>query len=511
MPPTPLTVRTASGASLQDDDLFSWKSYFMRCWAATHHSNVERYLPVSWKPFFRVLVMYKVRLGRWLERLVYPNRKRKALLIGIKQSKGDVELSRPHIDVIAMRDLLMNVYGYQENDISIMLDDTARVDQRMIPTRQNILRAIGELVKDANPGDRFVFHFSGHSTQVPNLRGTEDDDMDEAVISADGTEIIDNDLRKNLVDILPPGSHLVAIFDTCHSGSLLDLTHHRCNRLPPPALDISTQGVNGGPSRQVPWTPIQARLSIYQHQVPPTPTSPVPPKPVRRSALPSSSGSAPKPPVRKRTLSRKTTLEIRAPTLTDPTRITIKTGSSSPGASPQMERYRDFGSPIQKTPGRRMSSILEAASVEGQERDTRWLRDEDRERTQCMSPERAEPRPVCDGGKLCEAARAAADARLANVVALGASQDGQFTWEDQEVGRTMTAVLVENLATNPLMPLEELMRIVSNETYQNIQKMHHDWEEFKKRSPTDAAAQAVQQDFSKEWQDPQDMSMPFLM
>ena len=102
----PLTVRT--GASPKDDDLFSWKSYFMRCWASMHHSNIERYLPPSWKSFFRVLVMYKVRLGRWLERLVYPNRKRKALLIGIKQSVGEVELSRPHKDVISMRDLLMS-------------------------------------------------------------------------------------------------------------------------------------------------------------------------------------------------------------------------------------------------------------------------------------------------------------------------------------------------------------------------------------------------------------------
>ncbi|KAF7978214.1 hypothetical protein HWV62_1202 [Athelia sp. TMB] len=491
MPPTPLTVRTASGASLKDDDLFSWKSYFMRCWASTHHSNVERYLPQSWKPFFRVLIVYKMRLGRWLERLVYPNRKRKALLIGIKKSAGEVELSRPHTDVLAMRDLLTTVYGYRENDIVIMLDDGASSDPNMRPTRLNILRAITELIEDAKAGDRFVFHFSGHSTQVINKTGTEDDGMDEAIIPSDSLEIIDNDLKKMLVDPLPVGSHLVAIFDTCHSGSLLDLTHHRCNRPPRPPSGIADKA---DPPRHLPWTPTQARLSIYQHQVPAAPSPPVVPKPVRSATLPAPSGSAPtKPPVRKRTLSRKTTLEIRAPTLQKPTRISIKTGSSSPGASPQMERYRDFGSPIKRSTVAGMAAILEGGQANEGERQVRWLRDEDGDQLHYLSPERTEHPVLCDGGKLCEAALAAADARFANVIALGACKDGQFTWEDETVGRTMTAVLPN---TNP-----DLLR--SEETYKNIDKMHRDWEEYKKRAPTDAAAQAVQQDFSEEWQDPQ--------
>ncbi|KAF7973461.1 hypothetical protein HWV62_15050 [Athelia sp. TMB] len=399
----------------------------------------------------------RLRMSSWrdcVESQRNIRRKHKALLIGIKQSIGEVGLSSPHKDVLSMRDLLMNIYGYKQEDITIMLDDNALADPHMIPTRQNI---IGVLVDNARAGDRFVFHckytVSGHSRQVPNL---EDDDMNEAVISVDGIEIVDKDLRKYLVDTLPAGIHLVAIFDTVYSSSLLavDLTHHRCN--------------NGGPKKQVLWAPLS-------------------PMPVRRSTLPGSSGSVPKPPVHKRTISRETTLEILAPTMTDPARMIMRIGSSSPDTSAQMERCRDFEFPTQKTRGGRLSFILKAASVEGEERDTRWLRDEERERMQSISPERAEPPPVCEGGKLCEAARAAAE------------------------------VLVETLANNPLMPLEELVRIVSDETHKNM-KMHQDWEELKKRSPTDAAAQAVEQDFSQESQDVQlashwklDMSMPFLM
>ena len=39
------------------------------------------------------------------------------------------------------------------------------------------------------------------------------------------------ELRDMLVDPLPVGSSLTAIFDSCHSGTLLDLDHYLCNRV----------------------------------------------------------------------------------------------------------------------------------------------------------------------------------------------------------------------------------------------------------------------------------------
>ncbi|KAJ6607838.1 hypothetical protein B0H10DRAFT_2069980 [Mycena sp. CBHHK59/15] len=42
---------------------------------------------------------------------------------------------------------------------------------------------------------------------------------------------VDNELHAVLVAPLPVGSHLVAVIDACHSGSLLDLQHYRCNRV----------------------------------------------------------------------------------------------------------------------------------------------------------------------------------------------------------------------------------------------------------------------------------------
>ncbi|KAJ6526923.1 hypothetical protein DFH09DRAFT_1371484 [Mycena vulgaris] len=57
--------------------------------------------------------------------------------------------------------------------------------------------------------------------------------MDECLVPLDGEKmmIVDNELHACLVRPLADGVHLVAVLDTCHSGSLLDLPHYRCNRV----------------------------------------------------------------------------------------------------------------------------------------------------------------------------------------------------------------------------------------------------------------------------------------
>lgn len=47
-----------------------------------------------------------------------------------------------------------------------------------------------------------------------------------------GTDVVRNqDLRHLLVEPLPPGACLTAIFDSCCSGTLLDLEHYACNNV----------------------------------------------------------------------------------------------------------------------------------------------------------------------------------------------------------------------------------------------------------------------------------------
>jgi hypothetical protein len=69
---------------------------------------------------------------------------------------------------------------------------------------------------------------TGHGGQVEATQGDEDDGMDECIYPVDFKQagpIVDNDLHDILVRSLQPGVRLTAIFDSCHSGSVLDLPY----------------------------------------------------------------------------------------------------------------------------------------------------------------------------------------------------------------------------------------------------------------------------------------------
>ncbi|KAK7038309.1 caspase domain-containing protein [Favolaschia claudopus] len=159
---------------------------------------------------------------------------RRALLVGIRlcKSKEYAELPTAHEDVYKMRDLLIDVYEYTPSEITVVVDDG--VKGHLQPTRHNILAAITELVNGVKKGDHLCFHYAGHSSQIPNERSnSEEDGMNECLVPLDGEEmmIVDDELHNALVRPLPAGAHLVAVMDTSHSGSLLDLDHFLCNRV----------------------------------------------------------------------------------------------------------------------------------------------------------------------------------------------------------------------------------------------------------------------------------------
>ncbi|KAK0432792.1 caspase domain-containing protein [Armillaria borealis] len=162
-----------------------------------------------------------------------PQRKALIIAIGKTSSPGLAELRCPHRDARNIGQLLVDIYGYKAENVVTLLDSNdsdSRRNSRQ-PTRKNIISHMKAFTHDAQPGDRFFFYFSGHSTQQQNESGTEEDGQDECLVTRSGSCIRDNDLRKYLVDPLPAGCQLTAVLDTCHSGSLLDLPHYRCNRV----------------------------------------------------------------------------------------------------------------------------------------------------------------------------------------------------------------------------------------------------------------------------------------
>ncbi|KAH7098393.1 peptidase C14 [Auriculariales sp. MPI-PUGE-AT-0066] len=207
----------------------------------------------------------------------------KALLIGIRykgrafenQPAGSAQLDGSHQDVRNIEELIMKKYGYKRTDITLMMDDGVH----KAPTRANIISEIKQLVKGAKTGDRFFFHFSGHGSQVVDTNGDEPDGYDEAIwpmdfkLNDDSSYIIDDDLRELMVNALPPGCRLTALFDSCHSGTILDLPNEVKGT--PKSKTVSLPTVDHHPSPPTAHPiPVQSPLLAR----PPTPTIGTPPR-----------------------------------------------------------------------------------------------------------------------------------------------------------------------------------------------------------------------------------------
>ncbi|KAL5526293.1 MCA1_2 [Sanghuangporus sanghuang] len=151
--------------------------------------------------------------------------KKKALCIGINYIGQKAELKGCINDVHNVQRFLSS-HGYNRDDIVTLTDDAR--NQRQLPTKQNIIDAMQWLVRGASPNDSLFFHYSGHGGQTKDLDGDEADGYDEVIYPLDfeiAGHIVDDDMHAIMVRPLPAGCRLTAIFDSCHSGSVLDLPY----------------------------------------------------------------------------------------------------------------------------------------------------------------------------------------------------------------------------------------------------------------------------------------------
>ncbi|KAG8864939.1 Ca(2+)-dependent cysteine protease [Tulasnella sp. 330] len=139
------------------------------------------------------------------------NGRKKALLIGINYVGTSNALSGCQNDAKNMKQFIQRHYNYQNDDVVMLTDERSRKPQEQ-PTRANIIRD------------------SGHGGLTKDLDGDEDDGYDEVIYpvdfeSKDGGQIVDDEMHDIMVKPLPAGCRLTAIFDSCHSGSALDLPY----------------------------------------------------------------------------------------------------------------------------------------------------------------------------------------------------------------------------------------------------------------------------------------------
>ncbi|OJA18688.1 hypothetical protein AZE42_11005 [Rhizopogon vesiculosus] len=159
---------------------------------------------------------------------------KKALFIAVQSVKCEGFLSSPlyhaHEDAQSLRSLLIEKFDYREENIVLLMDDK-QLPNHLWPTQKNILEQITKMVSGASENDQFFFYYSGHGSQITCKHHTETDGKDEVIYTYNGHRIVDNTLKEQLVKPLPRGSKLFALFDSCHSDTILDLDHHTCNKL----------------------------------------------------------------------------------------------------------------------------------------------------------------------------------------------------------------------------------------------------------------------------------------
>lgn len=163
----------------------------------------------------------------WLLAAVSSEAKFRALLVGIDQyatTNAPVEggritwtdLNGAVNDVVAIRDILQARFGMPASDVLLLTNSMA--------TREAILNGFqGHLAQGLARGDRALFYYSGHGSQVANSKSREADGKDETLVPADAnrgsSDIRDKELRRRYNQLLDQGILLTVIMDSCHSGS----------------------------------------------------------------------------------------------------------------------------------------------------------------------------------------------------------------------------------------------------------------------------------------------------
>jgi len=145
---------------------------------------------------------------------------KKALLIGIVYvTNPKVSLRGCVNDVINIRNMLIDAYDYEADNITILRDD---VMDFMCPTKSNILSQLKLLVDQSGDLEEIWLHYSGHGSQIQN-QNSKKRELVEIIIPVNyETEgsIYDFELLEIIKKIK---CRAILVFDCCHSGSICDM------------------------------------------------------------------------------------------------------------------------------------------------------------------------------------------------------------------------------------------------------------------------------------------------
>jgi len=154
---------------------------------------------------------------------------KKALLVGCNYYNTPNQLSGCIEDIIHMRNLLINVYGYNSSDIILLHDSTDSniIKSDGLPTYSNIVNGLIALVKASSSSSEIWFHYSGHGTYIKDTNGDETDGRDECIvpIDYDKSGFIVDDTIFSIIKNINKACLAILLFDSCFSGSVCDLPY----------------------------------------------------------------------------------------------------------------------------------------------------------------------------------------------------------------------------------------------------------------------------------------------
>lgn len=168
--------------------------------------------------------------------------KRVALLVGLNYARdARLRLRGCWNDAVGLGALLKTEpYGFSDGDVQVLIDERPVDAQRT--SRNALLEALLRLAQAS--WDRelevAVVSFSGHGAQQLDRDDDEPDGLDEGICPSDCRRaglIVDDDLHR-VFSRFNPRTAVYAVFDCCHSGSIVDLPH----TYPGPSTDGEKQG-----------------------------------------------------------------------------------------------------------------------------------------------------------------------------------------------------------------------------------------------------------------------------
>jgi hypothetical protein len=154
---------------------------------------------------------------------IITNNNKYAIVIGINYTGTPNELYGCINDANSIKDYLTSKGINNINFITDLTDKKA--------TKNNILTALTTVLQQTQTRDSIFLFYSGHGSYTLDRNGDETTGYDQMIVPCDFNMIVDDELKNIIQTNLKKDVTLFAMFDSCFSGSVLDLKYQYMDSL----------------------------------------------------------------------------------------------------------------------------------------------------------------------------------------------------------------------------------------------------------------------------------------